>query len=93
MTIAELDNSLINIRGRVARVLLERANDNGDRQNRVTHRDMATMLNTDWHKINLSLRSLHEEGAIKIHRHRIIIETATLQRLAGMASKTKGQRS
>jgi hypothetical protein len=80
---AEQDNSILHIRGQVAQVLLEHAGDNTNRRNQLTHRDMATMLNTGWDKIHLSLKSLHDEGAIKIDRNRIIIETKRLQELAG----------
>ena len=87
MTLAGQDQSLIDIRGQVAQVLLERAGNGINGQNRLTHRDMATMLNTGWDKIHLSLKSLHEEGAIKIDRHRIIIETELLQKAAGKKVK------
>ena len=86
------DQSLQRIRGQVAQVLLEHAGDNAGRQNRLSHRDMATMLNTDWDKIHLSLKSLHEEGAIKIDRHRIIVEKELLQKAAGAAGHTGNQR-
>lgn len=87
MTLAKQDRAMQNVRVRVARVLLERAQGSAAGQNRVTHRDMATMLNTGWDKIHSSLRSLHEEGAIKIDRHRIIIETELLQKAAGVTAQ------
>jgi hypothetical protein len=86
MMLAEKENSILSIRGQVAQVLLEHAGDNNNRHNQLTHRDMATMLNTGWDKIHLSLKSLHEEGAIKIDRNRIILETKLLQKVAGMAA-------
>jgi hypothetical protein len=86
MMLAEKDDSILYIRGQVAQVLLEQAGDNTNRQHRITHRDMATLLNTGWDKIHLSLKSLHEEGAIKIDRNRIIIETKRLQKVAGVVA-------
>jgi hypothetical protein len=85
MMLAVRDNSIVDIKGQVAQVLLEHAGDSANRHNQLTHRDMAAMLNTGWDKIHLSLKSLHEEGAIKIDRNRIIIEKKTLQKLAGLA--------
>jgi len=85
MTLAE--QSIKHIRGQVAQVLLDHAVNNS-RKNRLTHREMAEMLNTGWDKIHLSLRSLHDEGAIKIDRNRIIIETELLQKAAGAAEHT-----
>ena len=83
MAIAERDKSFENIRGQVARVLLDHAGDNTNGRNRLTHRDMAEMLDTDWDKVHLSLKSLHELGAITIDRNRLIIKTDTLQKVAG----------
>lgn len=83
MTLAE--RSFKRIRGQVAQVLLDHAANDAGGNNRLTHRDMAEMLNTGWDKIHLSLKSLHDEGAIKIDRHRIIIETELLQKAAGAA--------
>ena len=79
------DKHFNRIRGQVAQVLLDHAGGSSNQPNRLTHRDIATMLNTDWDKIHLSLKSLHEEGAIKIDRHRIIIEPELLQKAAGAA--------
>jgi hypothetical protein len=73
------------IKGQVAQVLLDHAGDISGTQNRLTHRDMAAMLNTDWNNIHSSLQSLSDEGAIKIDRHRIIIEAELLQKAASGA--------
>lgn len=79
---AKREKSLRKIKGRVAQVLLDHAGENADGQNSLTHRDMAAMLNTDWDKIHTSLKSLHDEGAIKIDRNRIIVERGLLQKVA-----------
>jgi len=85
ITLAMQDGALKNIKGQVARILLEHAKDGTDGHHPLTHRTMATMLNTGWDKIYLSLKSLHEEGAIIIDRNRIIIKSELLQKLAGAA--------
>lgn len=82
MAFKKQEKSLSNIKGQVAQVLLDHAGENAGGPNRLTHRDMAAMLNTDWYKIHSSLRSLHDEGAIKIDRHRIIVEKELLQKVA-----------
>jgi len=76
--------SMVNIKGQVARVLLNHAVENTDGRNRLTHRDIAEMLNTDWGKIHKSLRSLHDDGVIKIDGNRIIIGLRSLQKAAGV---------
>ena len=86
MTLTKWDKSLVKMKGRVAQVLLDYAGDTARGQNRLTHRDMATMLNTDWIVIHSSLKSLHDEGAIKIDHHRIIVEKELLQKVARSAA-------
>ena len=79
--------SFIDIRGRVAKVLLEHAGDGnsaGERP-RVAQRDIAATVGTDWGLVHLSLKSMQEEGAIKIDHHRLIINKALLQKVAGTA--------
>lgn len=82
MTLRKRQKSLPHIKGQVAQVLLDHAGDNSSGQNRLTHRDMAEMLNTDWDKIHTSLKSLHDDGAIRIDGHRIIVEKDLLQKAA-----------
>ncbi len=86
MALKKRDNSLVQIKGQVAQVLLDHAGDNAGGQKRLTHRDMAAMLNTDWDKIHTSLKSLNDEGAIKIDGHRIIVEKELLQKVARSAA-------
>ena len=38
---------------------------------------------TDWETVHLTLRSLRDEGAIRIERHRLIINKEMLQKAAG----------
>ena len=86
MTLAKREKSLLKIKGRVAQVLLDYAGEDSGEPNRLTHRDMAVILNTDWVKIHNSLKSLHDEGAIKIDRNRIIVEKEVLQKVARSAA-------
>jgi hypothetical protein len=76
------DGALMNIRSQVAGILLKRAVDGASGEPQLTHRSMAKMLNTGWDKVYISLKSLNEEGAIKIDRNRIIVKPALLQKVA-----------
>ncbi len=74
--------SLINIKGKVARVLLERAADGVNGPPRVAQRDIAATVGTDWGMVHMSLKSMQDEGAIRIDRHRLIINKELLQKVA-----------
>jgi DNA-binding MarR family transcriptional regulator len=79
--------SFIHIRGNVAKMLLEHAgdgNNNGGRP-RVAQRDIAATVGADWGMVHMSLKSMQEEGAIKIDHNRLIINKALLQKVAAMA--------
>jgi hypothetical protein len=75
--------SLIDVRGRVARVLLERAANGAGGPARLAQRDIAATVGADWGMVHISLRSMQDEGAIKIDRHRLLINKELLQKLAG----------
>jgi len=76
------NSKLIDIRGRVARVLLEYANDGASGRPRVAQRDIAATAGTDWGMVHMSLKSMQDEGAIKIDRSRLIINKELLQKVA-----------
>jgi CRP-like cAMP-binding protein len=79
------DQSLSHVRGLVAQILLEYARDRTTERHQLTQRDIAVLLGTDWETVHSSLKSLHEEGTIRIERHRIIINKELLQKEAGVA--------
>jgi CRP-like cAMP-binding protein len=58
---------------RVARILLDYAGDGAASGTRLTQRDMAAMAGTAREVAGRSLKTLAEDGAIRIDRHRIII--------------------
>jgi DNA-binding MarR family transcriptional regulator len=66
----------------VARVLLDYAGDSTGGQRRLAQRDIAALTGIDWENVHMSLKSLQDEGVIKIERHRIILNKALLQRVA-----------
>jgi DNA-binding GntR family transcriptional regulator len=70
------------IRSQVAKILLEHA---GNRNNRLTQRDIATKLGTGWDVVHLTLKSLYRDGIIKVERNRIIVNKELAQKAAGLA--------
>jgi len=68
------DLSFRRVIGRVARILLEHAdNDASENEPRLTQQDMAAMAGTAREVVGRSLKTLEDEGIIKLNRSRIII--------------------
>jgi len=68
------DLSFRTVRGRLAKLLLEQASKGQvEREGWLTQEEMAARLGTVREVVSRSLRSLEEEGLIRIARHRIII--------------------
>lgn len=68
------DLSFRNVLGRVAKLLLEYAeNRTGPERPHLTQQDMAAMIGTAREMVGRSLRALEEKGAIRIDRHRIVL--------------------
>jgi DNA-binding GntR family transcriptional regulator len=78
-----MEHSFTDIRGRVARILLERA-DGASGGPRLAQRDIAATVGTDWGMVHISLKSMQAEGAIKIDRNRLIINKERLRKVAGI---------
>jgi CRP/FNR family transcriptional regulator len=66
------DLSFRHVIGRVARILLEYAED-GAPEPRLTQQDMAAMAGTAREVVGRSLKTLEDEGLIKLNRSRIVI--------------------
>jgi len=68
------DLSFRNVLGRVAKLLLEYAeNRTGPERPHLTQQDMAAMIGTAREMVGRSLKALEEKGAIRIDRHRIVL--------------------
>jgi CRP/FNR family transcriptional regulator len=80
------DLSMRNVRGRLARLLLEQAQDQGEAEvdRLLTQEEMASRLGTVREVVGRALRDLAAEGVIEFDRHRIIILDP--DRLAGEAA-------
>ena len=67
------DLSFTKVTGRLAKMLLKYAGAETDGWPRLTQQDMAAMVGTAREVINRSLRTMEENGAIKLERHSIVI--------------------
>jgi CRP-like cAMP-binding protein len=67
------DLSFRHVTGRVAKILLEYAGDGTGDKPRLTQQEMAAMIGTAREMVGRSLKTLEEEGTIRMERHRIII--------------------
>ncbi len=67
------DLSFKHVISRVAKILLEHIGGESGRGPRLTQQEMAAMAGTAREVVGRSLKTLEEEGAIKLDRHRIII--------------------
>jgi len=81
------DLSFRHVTGRVAKILLEHAGDGTGPRPRLTQQEMAAMAGTAREMIGRSLKTLEEEGAIRLDRHRIVItDKEALREMAGAAA-------
>jgi CRP/FNR family transcriptional regulator len=67
------DLSFRNVIGRVAKILLDYAGDGAGSRPGLTQQEMAAMAGTAREMVGRSLKSLEDEGAIRMDHHRIVI--------------------
>ncbi|MFC1924224.1 Crp/Fnr family transcriptional regulator [Chloroflexota bacterium] len=67
------DLSFRHVIGRIAKLLLQYAGDGASSGQRLTQQDMAAMVGTAREVVGRSLKTLEDEGAIRMDRHRIVI--------------------
>lgn len=67
------DLSFKNVLGRVAKILLEPGRDGDSSRPRLTQQDMAAMAGTAREMVGRSLKTLENEGIIRMDRNRIVI--------------------
>jgi CRP-like cAMP-binding protein len=65
--------SFSHVIGRVARILLKEAREEGTGGPRLTQQEMAAMAGTAREVVGRSLKALEEQGVIKLDHHRIVI--------------------
>lgn len=79
------DFSFLHVTGRVAKMLLQTAQPEGDAPPRLTQQEMAAMIGTAREMVGRSLKNLEEEGVIRMERNRVVItDLASLKRQAGV---------
>lgn len=76
------------IQRQLAGVLLQYAGIDKARRPGLSQREMAVILDTSWDMVDTSLKSMQAEGAIRIERHRMILNKEALERLAADTGKT-----
>ncbi len=67
------DLSFRRVTGRVAKILLEHASNGAAPKQRLTQQDIAGMAGTVREVVGRALKTLEEEGAIRLERHRVVI--------------------
>ena len=81
------DLSFRHVISRVARILLEHAGGKTDPKPRLTQQEMAAMAGTAREVVSRSLKTLEEEGTLRIDRHRIVItDEKALKELAEVSA-------
>lgn len=81
------DLSFRHVIGRIAKLLLEYTGNGASPRPRLTQQDMAAMVGTAREVVGRSLKTLEEEGAIRMERHRIVItDKETLKEMVGASS-------
>ena len=80
------DLSFRNVIGRVARILLEHASDGASAGKRLTQQEMAAMAGTAREVVGRSLKSLEEDGIIRLDHHKIVIsDKEALKEIVGLS--------
>ena len=85
MTLIEQEQNLHQVKSQVAEMLLMHAGNGINGNNRLAQREIASKLETGWATVHLALKSLLNDGAIRIERNRIIVNKELLQKTAGVA--------
>ena len=73
------DYSLFESTIRLAKVLLDNAEDDMPQKHQLSQSDMALLGGMSREMVNTSMRSLQKQGAIRLDRHRIIINKKLLR--------------
>ncbi len=78
------DLSFKHVLGRLAKLLLDYVDDSAGPKPRLTQQEMAATVGTAREVVGRSLKTLQDEGAIRMERHRLIIaDRETLRQIAG----------
>jgi hypothetical protein len=87
VTLLAQDRSLIQARKLVAKVLFEYTKNNETKRRHLSQQNVAISAGISWEMVHASLLSLQNEGAIRIERHRMVVNRDFLQNVIGVAGK------
>ena len=87
MTVLVQDHSLIQARKLIATVLFEYTMDNRTERRHLSQQNLAMLAGISWEMVHASLLSLQNEGAVRIERHRMVVNRDFLQNVIGVSGK------
>ena len=87
MTLSVQDRSLIQARKLLAKVLFEYTLDNKTEGRHLSQQNLAMLAGISWDMVHASLLSLQNEGAVRIERHRMVVNRDFLQNVIGVSGK------
>lgn len=93
MTLLVQAYSVNQARKLVAKALIEYTGNSKTERRHLAQQDIAILAGINWDMVHASLKSLQNEGAIKIERHRIIINRDLLQKVAVVSGHNKATHS
>lgn len=91
MTLLMQDRSFIQARKLVATVLFEYTMDNKTEGRHLSQQNLAMLAGISWEMVHASLLSLQNEGAIRIERHRMVVNRDFLQNVIGVSGNHLNQ--
>ncbi len=91
MTLLAKERTFGHIRGMVSKILLEYAGNGTTKRPRLTQLSIAEMIGTDEETVHMSLKSLQDEGIIKLEHLRIVINKELLQKVAGVGGSIQNK--
>ena len=87
MTLSVQDRSLVQARKLLAKVLFEYTLDNKTEGRHLSQQNLAMLAGISWDMVHASLLSLQNEGAVRIERHRMVVNRDFLQNVIGVSGK------
>ena len=85
MTLSVQDRSLIQARKLIAKVLFDYTPDNKTEGRHLSQQNLAMLAGISWEMVHASLLSLQNEGAVRIERHRMVVNRDCLQNAIGVS--------
>jgi len=84
------NSSLVQTREQVVKILLEHSSKNANGRP-LSQRNIADMAGMDWDTVHASLKSLQDEGAIRIERQRLVINIDLVKKITGRKERVSAK--